>query len=108
MNHIRTGVRGAQLSGVNRDAQVESVVRVGHGVADVRSAARESTRCETRNFFGAQNECSTALNQMPSLPNPMIAACEKCVPYGVHSDYTLCCPHGCRRLLLTKPTEKCS
>ena len=77
MNHIRTVVRGAQLSGVNRDAHVESVVRVGHGVAVVRSAASFSAQCETKNFFGAHNECSTALNRMLSLPNPMIAACEK-------------------------------
>ena len=105
-NHIRTVMRGAQLSGVDRDAHVECVVRVGHGVAVVRCAARESARCETKNFFGAHNECSTALNQMQSLPNPMIAACEKCVPYGVHSDFTLCRPHGCRRLLLTKLVEK--
>ena len=108
MNHIRTVVRGAQLSGVNRDAHVESVVRVGQGVAAVRSAASFSARCETKKFFGAHNECSTALNQMLSLPNPMIAACEKCVPHGVHSDYTICRPHGCRRLLLTKPAEKYS
>ena len=113
MNHIRTvgnvGVRNLVVSRLqNRDAHVESVVRVGHGVAVVRCAASFSARCDTKNFFGAHNECSTALNQMLSLPNPMIAACEKCVPHGVHSDFTLCRPHGCRRLLLTKPAEKYS
>ena len=56
MNHIRTVARGAQLSGVDRDVHVENVVRVGHGVAVVRCAARESARCDTKNFFGAQNE----------------------------------------------------
>ena len=54
MNHIRTVVRGAQLSGVsaqNRDAHVESVVRVGHGVAVVQSAASFSARCETKKLL---------------------------------------------------------
>ena len=83
INHIRTVVRGAQVGGIsaqNRNAHVEHVVRVCNGVAAVRCAASISGRCETKNFFGARNECSTALNQMLSLPNPMIAPHEKCVP----------------------------